>query len=400
MNVLESLISAFSSVTSNKMRSILTMLGIIIGISSVIMITAIGIGFQQSVQDEFESLGLEGLHVTVRQQRELRHSDYLTLDDQDVIMQHPNVSLTVPVNQRWAHAPLPNAEDAPWVIVVMGNEHILSVQYAEILHGRFLVRQDVVNRANVVVIEETLARQVFGRTNGVGETIQIRFGDSGTHNFTVVGITKSDMFNAMFDAPPVTYIPITTGMDIFSDMDTVDSIYFMVHDNSKMDNTALEVNRLLELNRQTEGNYNVARIMEGMDVIFTVLSGITAFVGLVGAISLLVGGIGVMNIMLVTVTERTREIGIRKSLGATDGNIKFQFLVEAMILTAIGGFIGILIGYGGAFALGSAINVVPAMSLPIIIGTVVISSGIGIVFGVYPASKAAKLDPIEALRYE
>ena len=398
MNVIESLVSALSSVLANKMRSVLTMLGIIIGISSVIMITAIGIGFQQSVQDEFDAMGLDGLQVTVRQGRELRDSDFLRLEDQDIILQHPNVRLTAPIGQRMAHAPLPGGEDSQLVFIVWANEHVLSVQHMELLYGRSIVAQDVINRTDIIVIEESLARMVFGRTNVVGETIDIRFW-FGTHTFTIVGITESDIFNEMFGAPPVTLLPITTAMDLYNTT-TVDTITFMVHDNDLMDLTAVEVNRLLELDRQTEGNYNVAHLMQGIDVLFDVLAGITAFVGLVGGISLLVGGIGVMNIMLVTVTERTREIGIRKSLGATNGNIRFQFLIEAMILTAIGGFIGILLGYGGAFALGGAIGVTPSIDVLIIIGTVLISSGIGIAFGVYPASKAAKLDPIEALRYE
>jgi putative ABC transport system permease protein len=137
-----------------------------------------------------------------------------------------------------------------------------------------------------------------------------------------------------------------------------------------------------------------------MDTINNVLSSITSFVGLVAVISLVVGGIGVMNIMLVTVTERTREIGIRKSLGATDSNIQFQVLVEAVILTATGGVIGILLGYYGGFALGEAVGLTPAVSVLTVAGTVLASSAIGIIFGVYPARKAAKLDPIEALRYE
>jgi putative ABC transport system permease protein len=140
--------------------------------------------------------------------------------------------------------------------------------------------------------------------------------------------------------------------------------------------------------------------MGQIDMVNEMLGMITGFVALVAFISLLVGGIGVMNIMLVTVTERTREIGIRKSLGATDGNIQFQFLVEAMILTAAGGVIGIILGYYGGFALGSFVDITPAVDVVIVIGTVLASSLIGIIFGVYPARKAAKLDPIEALRYE
>jgi len=202
------------------------------------------------------------------------------------------------------------------------------------------------------------------------------------------------------DFPTTLLMPITYLQRIMNTHDRVDSIFVNASSLDRLEETAEEVYRLLSLKHGNENRYNVNPLMNQLDFINDIIGMVTGFVGLVAFISLAVGGIGVMNIMLVTVTERTREIGIRKALGATDGNIQFQFLVEAMILTATGGTIGIMLGYYGGFALGSLIDIAPAVDIFTVIITVVASSLIGIVFGVYPARKAAKLDPIEALRYE
>lgn len=400
MSVVESIFSAIGSVMANKMRSVLTMLGIIIGIAAVIMITSIGQGFQNYVNSSFESLGSVGLQVSVRYDGdEVTLSDLMTLEDVDLIKSHPDVTSAAPLINVSGKVTLKNPSESSNVYFMGSTEAYRNVQDVGVKYGRFLSDIDVTSNSPVAVIDENLARSIFGRSNVVGETIHASFW-SGTTDLIVIGVYKSDNLGiAMFEMPSIAYMPITYLMKI-ANYDYVDSIFVSGGDRDRLDQTAAEIAKLLSIKHKNDKKYSVQNLLQQMDMINDMLGTITSFVGLVAAISLIVGGIGVMNIMLVTVTERTREIGIRKSLGATDGNIQMQFLIEAVILTAIGGFIGILLGYFGGFALGGVIGLTPAVSVPTVILTVVVSSIIGIIFGVYPAGKAARLDPIEALRYE
>ncbi len=398
MNVFESILSAFYSLTSNKMRSILTMLGIIIGISAVIMITSIGIGFQNSMRENIEGMGLDGLQLYAKRDKELQQSDYLTLDDTKILKSHPNVKNVSSYFWNRAHFELRNPEETEPVSVIGVTSEYNKIQNIKIKYGRFLTEQDIENNSYVVIIDEGLSTKIFGRQNSIGESIRAKFW-FGTVDLTVVGITEQDDLGMLFSMESSAYIPVSTIMEMHN-WYMVDYFFITLKDKTLTEKTALELTKLIEIAHQNEDMYYLTPIMQGADEIYAILSGITLFVAIVAFISFIVGGIGVMNIMLVTVTERTREIGIRKSLGATNGNITFQFLVEAIILTTLGGIIGIVLGYSGAFAVSGAINIVPSIYFPIVIGSVLASSIVGIIFGVYPAMKAAKLDPIEALRYE
>lgn len=384
------------------MRSILTMLGIIIGIAAVIMITSIGQGFQNSFNEMFAEFGAGTLEVAVRHDRPepAARSDMLTLESVEFLSSHPDVVSVTPISGSNARVQLRNPTENTRVNVIGTNETFREVQNVDVRFGRFLAEIDVDRAAPVAVIDSSLARQVFGRTDVVGETIRATFW-FGTIDLLVVGVYRSDdIMSGMFEMPTTAYIPITLLQRLLNADNQVQQIFVNAHDLERLDQTASEIARLLSIFHRNEDRYRVTTLMSQIDQINSMIGMITGFVGLVAFISLVVGGIGVMNIMLVTVTERTREIGIRKSLGATDGNIQFQFLIEAMILTATGGVIGIILGYYGGFALGGLIDLVPAIDVPTVIGTVIASSLIGIIFGVYPARKAAKLDPIEALRYE
>jgi putative ABC transport system permease protein len=399
VSIFESISSAIGSVMSNKMRSVLTMLGIIIGISAVIMITSIGQGFQDEVNTQFESLGSVGLQVSVRFDTDITENDLLTMEDVDLILSHPDVTSAAPVSTITGRVQLKNPTESARVNFFGSTEAFRNVQPVEIRHGRFLADIDVDTASPVIIIDESLARRIFGRANVVGETISCSFW-FGHADFVVIGVYRIEDFGvAMFEMPSISYIPITSLMKI-SNNRFIDTIFVSGRDRDNLDQTAAEINRLLSIKNNNERKYRVQNLLQQMEMVNDIIGYITSFVGLVAAISLIVGGIGVMNIMLVTVTERTREIGIRKALGATDANIQMQFLIEAVILTAIGGFIGIIVGYVGGFFLGDYIGLAPAVSIPTVAGTVAISSAIGIIFGVYPAGKAAKLDPIEALRYE
>ena len=404
MNVFESITSAAYSVLANRMRSVLTMLGIIIGIAAVIMITSIGQGFQNSISDMFAGFGAGAMQVSVRHNmpEPAARSDLLTLSSAEFLSTHPDVLSVTPMNWSNARVALRNPSETARINVLGTTESYMDIENLNIVFGRFLTELDIDRAAPVAVIDSRLARDIFGRTNVVGETIRANFW-FGSVELLVIGIYRVDDFAAMMQFGPTTaIIPISYFARIINTDGIVDTIFVNAQNIERITETASEINRLLSLKHGNEERYNVTPLMNQLDMITDTLNMITGFVGLVAVISLVVGGIGVMNIMLVTVTERTREIGIRKSLGATDGNIQFQFLIEAMILTASGGVFGILLGYYGGFALAGLLpgDVSPAVNVGTVLGSVFASGMIGIVFGVYPARKAAKLDPIEALRYE
>jgi len=403
MNIFESISSAAYSVLANRMRSILTMLGIIIGIAAVIMITSIGQGFQNSINEVFADIGAGTIEVTVRHNLATPavNSDLLTMDSVNFLSTHPDLHSVTPVASTNGRVQLRNPTESARINVMGTTESFLDVQSLDIRFGRSLTELDVERAAPVAIIDSRLARQVFGRTDVVGESIRATFW-FGTVDLLVIGIYRMEGFDIGLgeDFPTTLLMPITYLQRIMNTHDRVDMIFVNAASLDRLEETAEEVYRLLSLKHGNENRYSVNPLMNQLDFINDIIGMVTGFVGLVAFISLAVGGIGVMNIMLVTVTERTREIGIRKALGATDGNIQFQFLVEAMILTASGGAIGIMLGYYGGFALGSLIDISPSVNLGTVAITVVASSLIGIVFGVYPARKAAKLDPIEALRYE
>lgn len=378
------------------------MLGIIIGIAAVIMITSIGQGFQNSVNDMFADIGAGALTVNIRFNTTdpPTRSDMLTLESAGFLAEHPDLGVVSVISASNARVQLRDPAQTAAIQLIGTDQNVRGVQNVDVRFGRFLSEIDIDRAAPVIIIDSTLARDIFGRTDVVGETVRISSW-FGAVDMTVIGVHRDDNPMAgMFDMPTAAFIPITHFQRMFNRENMVDQIGVLSGDLDRLDEIAAEIDRLLSVFHRNEDMYQVTVIMSQIDMINDIIGMITGFVGLVAFISLAVGGIGVMNIMLVTVTERTREIGIRKSLGATDGNIQFQFLVEAMILTASGGVIGIILGYYGGFALGSAIDLMPVVSIPMVIITVIVSSLIGIIFGVYPARKAAKLDPIEALRYE
>ncbi|MCL1844610.1 MAG: ABC transporter permease [Defluviitaleaceae bacterium] len=402
MNFFESITSAVYSVLANRMRSILTMLGIIIGIASVIMITSVGQGVQNSMNEVFADFGAGTLMVNMRQNpaNPATRRDRLTLESAEFLAEHPDVSVVSVASGRSGRVQLRNPTETAAVTIIGADEHFRQAQNIDVRFGRFLATLDVDRTTPVVVIDSTLARDIFGRTDVVGESIRVTFW-FGTVDLLVVGVFRNnDPMAGMFDFPTSAFIPITHFQNIFNDDNLVDQLLVIADDLNRLDEIAAEVTRLLSLFHGNEDRYQVSVLMSEIDMINDVLFMVTGFVVLVALISLAVGGIGVMNIMLVTVTERTREIGIRKSLGATNGNIRFQFLVEAVILTASGGIIGIILGYYGGFGLGGLMGLTPSVNIPMVLGTVIVSSLVGIAAGVYPAHKAAKLDPIAALRYE
>ena len=413
MNIFESILSSLQSIMGSKMRSLLTMFGIIVGIGSVMMITSIGEGYRVSMTQEFDDMGLDIVTITTTTRDGLHRietHDLLTLDDVAALRQYEDL-LDVTANMTFSFWNALERVDGEInsVRLTGTDDAYFRMNNTTFIYGRPLIEQDLIAQSEVAVMNEDDALLVFGRIDVVGETVSIDDWAGGL-TLTIVGITESTTMSAMeaiFSPARGFQVPITLVQARYNGgASTVSNISVQIVDMDRLTEISENVIRIIEFDRGTEGRYNAQSMMEIFEEFDMVIGLFTVFMSVVAGISLLVGGIGVMNIMLVSVTERTREIGIRKSLGATNWNIQFQFLVEAVILTAIGGAIGMLFGYAGGLIFAFLASMMTGMPMEpyISVGTVIIvvfvSAIIGIVFGVYPAAKAAKLDPIEALRFE
>jgi len=396
---------ALMNIKSNKGRSVLTMLGIIIGIASVIMVMAIGNGVRGQINEELESMG-SGLielyldttldDVTIR----------FTEDDFDLIRTSvAHVKGVTPVLGGWGQA---NGAKGNFEARAMcGTESLqyYSANGGPIIKGKYFTREDVESGNRVCVISESSAISLFGTTDVIGMSFELSiYGIS--NEVRVVGIREDSagMFvNSTMSTRIDLEMPYTVmGNAYYYYVDEFNDILVFADATEYCTEVAQNAINLLEnkYGVRGEGQIQVQNMSDMSAEFNSILGIITTFISFVAAISLLVGGIGVMNIMLVSVTERTREIGIRKSLGARTGSILLQFLAEAAIITLLGGLIGIGLGVLGGNAVGSIAGVAAKTQVSTVIGATVFSSAVGLFFGIYPARKAARLSPIEALRHE
>jgi putative ABC transport system permease protein len=361
------------------------------------------VGGQDTITGEFEKIGVSTIRITVKT-TEAETSDYITYKDiQQLKEKISYIKYATPVTYQTGIA---SSEKKSRTAMVYGtNEDMQYIDNTELLYGRFFNNIEFEERRAVAVIDETAAKSFFGTSDAVGKTINVG-PNTGTKKATIIGVAKSqfEMFGDMMDEemPVIVYVPATYLDILYSKESKISELYIMA--DSK-DNTEaagiLAKNMLMNRHGNRERDvYKAENLMKQLEQINTVVGIFTAFIAAVAAISLLVGGVGVMNIMLVSVTERTREIGIRKAIGAKTSNIMFQFLTESVIISCIGGIIGLIFGISGAYLLGQLAGITPSITPQIVIVSIAFSSAVGIFFGIYPARKAAKLDPIEALRYE
>jgi len=424
MNLIESFRVAMRGLTNNKLRTALTMLGIIIGVAVVILVVAIGEGASKRIKDTVNSLGTNLLTVSANRNRiqlnastsraatsgttttapSSTSSTHLTLDDWRKISE--NFTRTVD-----AAAPQADASVQIRVGSVDANSQLIgtSVDYpyvknVEVASGRFFTQDEVDGSQKICVVGPTVVQNLTGdpHTDVLGTTIAIN-----RQNFTVVGtLVARGATSFGQDQDDVILVPVTTAMRRVLNKQNIDDVLIRCTTPEAMPLATEQVSNFLRNRHHIKPPYpdnDDFRIRSQTDLLATqesVTGTMTMLLSLVAVISLVVGGIGIMNIMLVSVTERTREIGIRKAIGATPDDILIQFLIEASIISLLGGLVGILLGVGGSWIVSAVAGWVTVVNMTAIIAAVVVSAGIGIFFGIYPASKAAKLNPIVALRFE
>lgn len=400
----ENMIMAFHAIRANKMRSFLTMLGIIIGIGSVISIVSIGDTMRSLFSDLYKDAGATQAVVSIGYNVEdVRDSDYFTLDELDKIREVFGDEIAYIDSYASTNANI-LAGRTNMKFDLQGIDWSYNdVQPVTMVSGRYLNEGDILGRKKNVVIEVESARKLFGTENAVGKTFRTTvYGD--TDIYTVVGVYKKEMsaFQKLlmggFSDTGSAYIPYTL-LTWPNDQFFYCRLY--AKDGTDMVDFMSRLTAYLgKLKDRKADDFYTNTVADEMGSIDSLMGGLSMAVGGIAAISLLVGGIGIMNIMLVSVTERTREIGIRKALGARTRDVLIQFLTESAILSALGGIIGVLLAVSLVTAGGAALGLPVVIKPGIIILAVSFSAVVGIFFGIYPASKAAKADPIDALRYE
>lgn len=395
---------ALMNIKSNKGRSILTMLGIIIGISSVIMVISIGNGVRGQVNSELEGLAGGQIVFYVDSTRKDTTVNFDQADFDAILTQIDHVKGVTPQYGTWGTAEGPKGDyDIRMSGGTIGLQYISS---EPIVKGKYFSQNDYDGGSNVCVITEGSAVALFGTTDVIGMSFDATFWGV-TQELRVIGIRQDSASSLISGSYGVTTIEAEVPLTFMANklgyyIDEISQFYVVAESSVYCTEVAAKALALLESRHNVRGE-NQIMMQSFTDVAAqydTILGFITVFISFVAAISLLVGGIGVMNIMLVSVTERTREIGIRKALGARTGSVLLQFLAEAGIITLLGGIIGIILGIFGALGVCSFMKITASVSIGTIILASVFSCGVGIFFGIYPARKAAKLSPIEALRHE
>lgn len=400
MLLLENIKLALSAIRSNKMRSFLTMLGIIIGISAVIAIVSIGDTMRAVIAEQYESIGKNRVIVYVGYVEDYRYSDNFTIDDMKQIQDafEGRVAYIAPNYSESGVMTVGHTSEKVAVNTVAGNYN--EVQPMNILWGRMINEIDLNTSRLSVVLEKKTALKYFGRENVVGETIRLEVSGE-REEFQVVGVyeeQQSFLMSMMGTGQDTIYVPYTVYFKPYYTVYAVDMFTANDIDDNLMEAQVKGlVARMKNRQPQEIVYYSAKAEMSSMD---SVMAGMSVAVGAIAAISLLVGGIGIMNIMLVSVTERTREIGIRKALGARTNDILLQFLIESALISAAGGIIGTTLGIGTVALGGLLLGVSVVVNPMIVIIAVAFSAIVGIFFGIYPARKAAAADPINALRYE
>ncbi len=409
MNFTQTIIEALESIMSNKLRSGLTVLGIVIGVAAVIAMLAVGNGAQDSITGSISGIGTNLLFVfRGGSDNSIRNVKPLTLQDADALADPfaaPSVAAVSPVLQ--TDAEVSYGGETTTTTITGALPSYFPVRNLNVTEGELLTEENILGRASVALIGPDTADKLFGRREGLtGETIRI-----AGQPFRIIGVLESKGGGSFGSQDDVIIIPLTSAQTRLvhrANADQVDVIFVQAVSAEAVPQATQEISDILRQRHRTEIGADDFTVFSQQDFLSTAASitgVLTIFLGGIAAISLLVGGIGIMNIMLVSVTERTREIGLRKALGARKRDILIQFLTESSLLSLIGGLIGIGLGWLIAFivgkvaaATGTVFN--PRVGLDSVLLATLFSAAVGLFFGIYPANRAAGLEPVEALRYE
>ncbi len=406
MNILESLRTAFTGLATNKLRAVLTMLGIIIGVASVVTLLSVGQGVETTVAGSIEAIGSNLIFVFPERPEGSTRPAYVTTADAEALsdpFNAPGLAAVAPVMQ--GSLRITHGEEARFATVTGTNASFAPVRNLTLELGGFLTQADLDSQARVTVLGWTLYGDLFAEDDyPIGQTVSI----DGVP-FEVVGIIKEQGGFGQEDNSA--FVPVTTAQARFFTQRTLSgqrplaAIYVSAVDEDQVEAAVEQINTILRERHGLESgdpdDFRATSQQMILDIAGQVTGVLTIFLGAISGVSLLVGGIGIMNIMLVSVTERTREVGIRKAVGATRRDILVQFLLEAIVLSFIGGVLGILLGSTGASLIsGLSEDLTTQITPQVVLLAVGVSSAVGLIFGTYPALRAANLHPIDALRYE
>jgi putative ABC transport system permease protein len=390
---------ALREIRSNLLRSVLTTLGIIIGVAAVIMMVTLGNGVTETVTSSFASLG-RNLLVVVPGQRSMRAVAQFQIPDADAIRRDVNGLAHVAPELSTAAAAVLGNRNHSTQIDGTTNEFFAAREW-NVVSGRTFNLSEDVNGKSVCVVGETVRKELFGSQDPVGQRIRL-----GKITCDVIGLleSKGQSSALMGDQDDIVIMPIRAVQRRFTGNNDISLVLVATQSASVTPQVIKDITQLMHERRHLgpleQNDFQITDLKQISNMVATTTGTLTAFLSAVAAVSLLVGGIGIMNVMLVSVTERTREIGIRLAIGARARDVLLQFLIEAVVLSALGGMIGILIGLAGAAAAAAALKLPFILEPAIVVIAVLFSAGVGVTFGYFPARRAARLDPIEALRHE